>query len=42
MELPYPIGKAAAATISAGESGGSKALVLFGFLALASVFTLLP
>jgi uncharacterized oligopeptide transporter (OPT) family protein len=41
MELPYPIGKAAAATISAGESGGSKALVLFGFLALASVFTLL-
>ncbi len=41
MELPYPIGKAAAATISAGESGGKKALVLFGSLALAAVITLL-
>ncbi len=40
MDLPYPIGKAAAATISAGESGGRKALVLFGFLAIAAVITL--
>ncbi len=41
MDLPYPIGKAAAATISAGESGGMRALVLFGFLAIAAVITLL-
>ncbi len=41
MELSYPIGKAAAATISAGESGGKRALVLFGSLALAAVITLL-
>ena len=41
MDLPYPIGKAAAATLSAGESGGMRALVLFGFLAIAAVITLL-
>ncbi|HHW93353.1 MAG TPA: peptide transporter [Clostridiaceae bacterium] len=41
MELPYPIGKAAAATISAGETGGIKAIVLFSFLAVAAVITLL-
>ncbi len=41
MELPYPIGKAAAATLKAGESGGIRALVLFGFLAAAAVFTLM-
>jgi uncharacterized oligopeptide transporter (OPT) family protein len=41
LELPYPIGKAAASTLSAGEAGGKKALYLFGALAVAAVLTLL-
>lgn len=41
MELPYPIGKAAASTLSAGKAGGSQALVLFVTLAAAAVLTLI-
>ncbi|NLA72108.1 MAG: hypothetical protein GX850_06790 [Clostridiaceae bacterium] len=33
-QLPYPIGKAAASTLSAGEAGGKRALALFGSLAI--------
>lgn len=41
IELPYPIGKAAASTLKAGASGGKGALILFGSLAVAVVITLL-
>ncbi len=41
MELPYPIGKAAASTLEAGKTGGSQALTLLVTLLLAAVLTLL-
>ena len=41
LNLPYPIGKAAAATLEAGKSGGSQAVTLFVALALAAVLTLM-
>lgn len=41
QELPYPIGKAAASTLSAGKAGGSQALVLVITLAAAAVLTLM-
>ncbi|HHX30111.1 MAG TPA: peptide transporter, partial [Clostridiaceae bacterium] len=41
MELPYPIGKAAASTLEAGKTGGSQALTLLVTLLLAAVLTLM-
>ncbi|HHV59762.1 MAG TPA: peptide transporter [Clostridiaceae bacterium] len=39
--LPYPIGMAAAETISAGDKGGKKSVVLFGTMAFSALFTYL-
>lgn len=39
--LSYPIGKAAASTLSAGKAGGSQALILFISLVAAAVLTLM-
>lgn len=41
LNLPYPIGTAAAETISAAEEGGKQGKWLFGTLAASSAFTLL-
>lgn len=40
-ELPYPIGAAAAETITTGDSGGKKSAVLFISMGLSAVFTFL-
>lgn len=37
--LPFPIGKAAAETISVGDAGGKKSFLLFGAMGLTAVFT---
>ncbi|HEY8465046.1 MAG TPA: OPT/YSL family transporter [Bacillota bacterium] len=37
--LPYPIGIAAAQTISAGDAGGKKASVLFGTMGISALLT---
>lgn len=39
--LPYPIGVAAAETLEAGDTGGHKALLLFGTMGASAVFTYL-
>jgi putative OPT family oligopeptide transporter len=39
--LPYPIGAAAAETITAGDRGGKKSIVLFGTMGFSAVFTYL-
>ncbi|TCL58318.1 putative OPT family oligopeptide transporter [Hydrogenispora ethanolica] len=39
--LPYPIGVAAAETITVGDQGGQKSALLFGTMGLAAVFTYL-
>ena len=41
LNLPYPIGKAAASTLEAGKKGGSQALTLLVALLLAAGLTLL-
>lgn len=41
LDLPYPIGKAAASTLEAGKKGGSQAVTLFISLVLAAALTLL-
>ncbi len=41
LQLPYPIGQAAATTLEAGKTGGRQALFLFVAMAGAAVFTLL-
>lgn len=40
-DLPYPIGQAAAETLSAGDTGGQKARLLFASLGLSAIFTAL-
>ncbi|MDT8716271.1 OPT/YSL family transporter [Clostridium sp. 19966] len=40
-KLPYPIGEAAAETITTGDEGGKKAKVLFGTMGLSAIFTYL-
>ncbi len=40
-KLPYPIGKAAAETLQAGDQGGSKARILFISLGATALFTAL-
>lgn len=40
-KLPYPIGTAAAETISTGDEGGKKSAVLFGTMAFSAVVTYL-
>ncbi len=37
--LPFPIGEAAAETISVGDAGGKKSIILFGAMGLTAVFT---
>jgi putative OPT family oligopeptide transporter len=39
--LPYPIGQAAAETITAGDEGGKKSLVLFGTMLFSAIYTYL-
>ncbi|HHV42372.1 MAG TPA: peptide transporter [Clostridiaceae bacterium] len=41
LELAYPIGAAAADTLTAGEAGGGQALMLIISLAVSSVFTVI-
>jgi uncharacterized oligopeptide transporter (OPT) family protein len=39
--LPYPIGKAAAETLIAGDAGGRKFAILFGAMGFSAIFTLM-
>ena len=39
--LPFPIGKAAAQTLLAGDQGGKKSLLLFGAMGFSALFTYL-
>lgn len=41
MQLPYPMGKASADTLLAGDEGGSKAKYLFSSLGIVAIFTTL-
>ncbi len=40
-KLPFPIGKAAAETLLAGDAGGSKAKILFSSMGIAAIFVAL-